>query len=218
MEPVKIEKVEGEKVEGERWESEMLESGKVKGGKVESGKVGRWESESKLTREEIVVHIAALNARIAELEGHLAGRTGNSILSEAEHLTTHDRNQSYGHPSDDYGRVTGAFNALTGHKLTTQQGILFMVCVKLAREAYKPKRDNRVDAAGYLNCLDMTEQARDLGSEFTTGSQPSRPVAAGLQGAETTEKARPAVPVANQNVEAGTGNTPQRYCWRPLCA
>jgi hypothetical protein len=211
MEPVKIEKMEREKVEGE-----MLESGRWEGGKVEGLK-----SEPQFTQEvasAMLNNPILLKARIVELEGHLAGRPGNSILSEAEHLTTHDRNQSYGHPSDDYGRVTGAFNALTGHKLTTQQGILFMVCVKLAREAYKPKRDNRVDAAGYLNCLDMTEQARDLGSEFTTGSQPSRPVAAGLQGAETTEKARPAVPVANQNVEEGTGNIPQRYCWRPLYA
>jgi hypothetical protein len=143
-----------------------------------------------------VAYIASLKDRIAELESHLSGQSSNSILSEAEHLTTQDRNDSYGHPSHDYGRVSAAFNSLTGHDISTEEAILFMVCVKLAREAYKPKRDNRVDAAGYLNCLDMAVQARDQGFEFTTGSQPGRPVAAGLQGAETTEKARPAVPVA----------------------
>jgi hypothetical protein len=140
-------------------------------------------------------YIASLKDRIAEMESHLSGKPGNSILSEAEHLTTRDRNDSYGHPSHDYGRVSAAFNSLTGHRLTTEDAILFMVCVKLAREAYKPKRDNRVDAAGYLNCLDMAIQARDQGYEFTTGSQPGRPVAAGLHGAGETEKDWPSVPV-----------------------
>jgi hypothetical protein len=145
-----------------------------------------------------VAYIASLKDRIAELEGHLSGQSSNSILSEAEHLTTQDRNDSYGHPSHGYGRVSAAFNSLTGHDISTEEAILFMVCVKLAREAYKPKRDNRVDAAGYLNCLDMAVQARDQGFEFTTGSHPGRPVAAGLHGAGETEKDRPSVPVANQ--------------------
>jgi len=141
-------------------------------------------------------YIASLKERIIELEGQLSGKSSNSILAEAEHLTTRDRNDSYGHPAHDYGRVSAAFNALTGHDISTEEAILFMVCVKLAREAYKPKRDNRVDAAGYLNCLDMVIQARDQGL-LSTGSQPNRPVAAGLQGAEMIEKAGPAVPVAN---------------------
>jgi hypothetical protein len=141
-------------------------------------------------------YIALLKERIGELEGHLSGKSSNSILAEAEHLTTRDRNDSYGHPAHAYGRVSAAFNALTGHDISTEEAILFMVCVKLAREAYKPKRDNRVDAAGYLNCLDMVIQARDQGL-LSTGSQPNRPVAAGLQGAEMTEKAGPAVPVGN---------------------
>lgn len=165
---------------------------KVKNQKVKSGKVNPMFTPAH------VAYIASLKERIAELESHLSGKPSNSILAEAEHLTTQDRNDSYGHPSHDYGRVSAAFNSLTGHALTTEDAILFMVCVKLAREAYKPKRDNRVDAAGYLNCLDMAVQARDQGFEFTTGSHPRSPVDAGLQGAETTEKARPAVPVANQ--------------------
>ena len=81
-----------------------------------------------------------------------------SILEEAEKLTNGDRREAYGHPFDDYTRVTEAFNALTGCTLTPQEGVIFMVCVKLARECHKPKRDNRVDAAGYLNCLDKVDQ------------------------------------------------------------
>ena len=140
-------------------------------------------------------YIASLKERIAKLESHLSGKSSNSILAEAEHLTTQDRQDSYGHPAHAYSRVAAAFNALTGHDITPEQGVLFMVCLKMERESFKPKRDNRVDAAGYLNCLDMVVQARDQGL-LSTGSQPNRPVAAGLQGAGETEKDRPSVPVA----------------------
>ena len=142
-------------------------------------------------------YIASLKDRIAELEGHLSGRSSNSILAEAEHLTTQDRNDSYGHPGIQYGKVAAAFNAMTGHRITRKQAITFMMILKMVRENFNPKRDNRVDLCGYANCLDMTQQAEDQGllDEFTTGSQPGRPVAAGLHGAETTEKDRPSVPV-----------------------
>lgn len=164
---------------------------KVKNQKVKSGKVNPMFTPAHQA------YIASLKDRIAELEGHLSGQPSNSILAEAEHLTTQDRNDSYGHPGIQFGKVAAAFNAMTGHRITGKQAITFMVVLKMVRENFTPKRDNRVDAAGYLNCLDMTEQAIDQGllDEFTTGSQPSGPVDAGLQGAGETEKARPAVPV-----------------------
>lgn len=142
-------------------------------------------------------YIASLKDRIAELEGHLSGRESNSILAEAEHLTTRDRQDAYGHPGIEFGKVADAFNAMTGHRITARQAITFMVVLKLVRENFQSKRDNRVDAAGYLNCLDMAVQAIDQGliAEFTTGSHPDRSVTKGLQGAETTEKDRPSVPV-----------------------
>lgn len=45
------------------------------------------------------------------------------------------------------------FNAMTGRDLTAEEGIRFMVAVKLSRMAVSPgKRDHAVDAAGYLDC------------------------------------------------------------------
>jgi hypothetical protein len=77
-----------------------------------------------------------------------------SVLAEAERLINGDRQKAYSHPYYDYKKTVGAFNALTGHQLTVQDGIIFMVCVKLSREAYLHKRDNVVDACGYLGCLE----------------------------------------------------------------
>lgn len=77
-----------------------------------------------------------------------------SILVEAERLINGDRQAQYSHPADDYGKTVGAFNALTGKNLTTRDAMIFMVCVKLSRECFKHKRDNLVDACGYMGCLE----------------------------------------------------------------
>jgi len=98
----------------------------------------------------------------------VAGRAGagppttpsnESILQEAQRLVHGDRGNNYGHPFDDFGRTAGMVSALLQHKLReplTQEDVaMMMVCVKLSREANRPKRDNRVDVAGYAEALDM---------------------------------------------------------------
>ena len=71
------------------------------------------------------------------------------------------RRKAYGHPLDDYNRSTRTFNALTGHKLTPEEGIIFMICVKLSRECNMPRRDNRLDGCGYFGCLDEVINERE---------------------------------------------------------
>jgi hypothetical protein len=78
-----------------------------------------------------------------------------SILDVAKHLTTHDRQESYGHPLDDYTRTAALWSAILGTPVTPEKAILCMVAVKISRECHQPARDNRVDMAGYVNCLDM---------------------------------------------------------------
>jgi hypothetical protein len=47
--------------------------------------------------------------------------------------------------------VVKTFNALTGHDLSTSDGLAFLVILKLARARYgQPHADNYVDAAGYM--------------------------------------------------------------------
>ena len=85
---------------------------------------------------------------------------GAEILTEAYNLITGDRQHDYDHPLDDYSRTVDIFAAITGHNLTAEEGILFMVCVKLSRLMNEINRDldvpdNGRDAAGYIGCLRM---------------------------------------------------------------
>ena len=105
---------------------------------------------------------ASINTNCAPQVAPINAAPG-SILVEAESLVHGPRQASYGHPADDYGCVVEMFNAWMDHKhpdgwnrLSVEDAITFMVFVKLSRQANKPKRDNLVDAAGYLECLNMT--------------------------------------------------------------
>lgn len=83
---------------------------------------------------------------------------GESILQEAERITHGARQDSYGHPLDTYTRVAGLVSALLAHKLRepidAHEMALVMCCVKLGREVLHPKRDNRVDLAGFAWAAD----------------------------------------------------------------
>lgn len=83
-----------------------------------------------------------------------------SILQEAQRLVHGDRGADYGSPLDDFQRTATLFNTLRGTGLTAEDVALFMVCVKLSREANKHKRDNLVDLCGYAETLMMVKNER----------------------------------------------------------
>lgn len=84
-----------------------------------------------------------------------------SVLVEAEGLVHGDRNESYGHPLDDFGCTASMWTAYLKHKykflgvIAPEDVGLMMVCVKLSRQANAPKRDNLVDGAGYFETVNM---------------------------------------------------------------
>lgn len=85
---------------------------------------------------------------------------GAEIVREAYDLITGPRQHTYSSPTEDYARTADIFNAITGHQITMQEAILFMVAVKLSRLYFEMKTDqwvpdNTRDAIGYLGCLHM---------------------------------------------------------------
>lgn len=83
-----------------------------------------------------------------------------SILEEAHHLVHGNRGDDYGHPFHDFSKTAMIWSAIFGIDIKPEQVALAMVGVKISREVNKPKRDNRVDGAGYFETLEMVVQKR----------------------------------------------------------
>jgi len=115
----------------------------------------------------------------ARLEHHVAETLGiaiydattgkpysETVLQEAQRLVHGDRGDSYGHPIFDLTRTADILTAVlreklrVGVRLEAEDIAKGMVGVKLSRETFSPKRDNRVDACGYTEVLDMIVQWR----------------------------------------------------------
>ncbi len=87
-----------------------------------------------------------------------------TVLEEAIRLVEGARGGDYGPPLDDFGRTAQLANVLLARKLKeplkAEDIPLIMICVKLSREANRPKRDNLVDLCGYAQTLDMVYRER----------------------------------------------------------
>lgn len=76
------------------------------------------------------------------------------IAHEAIDLVTGDRQAAYGHPSRNFQETADLWSVVLGIQVTPEQVALCMVQVKIARELHNSKRDNLVDAIGYLLAYD----------------------------------------------------------------
>lgn len=82
----------------------------------------------------------------------------SSIATEAVKLVTSDRQASYGHPSQNFGDTARLWSVILNTEVTAEQVALCMVQVKIARELHAPKRDNLVDAVGYILTYDACQE------------------------------------------------------------
>lgn len=106
--------------------------------------------------------------------GHTTGTIGlraindekpahSTIAQEAASLQYGDREDAYGHPRVTLTRTAAMWSVLLGDKLdegsfiTPEDVARMMTAMKLTRDTHAPKRDNRVDAVGYLIALDRLE-------------------------------------------------------------
>ena len=75
-----------------------------------------------------------------------------------------DRAATYDNPQGErsMGRTVQAFNTITGHKLTEEQGYLFMVLLKAVRSQQgKYKSDSYEDGAAYFALMgEVSEKER----------------------------------------------------------
>ena len=72
--------------------------------------------------------------------------SGSEILLEAHRLVNGPRQKDYGHPADDYQKVSDIFYSITG------------VDLSVSEENDTIHHDSLVDALGYLTCLNMAAQ------------------------------------------------------------
>lgn len=84
-----------------------------------------------------------------------------TVLQEAQRLVYGNRCDDYGHPADDYDRVARLWAVILEAPVSAKQAALCMVAVKIARECHRPKRDNRVDGAGYFAVVDRIQNRID---------------------------------------------------------
>lgn len=90
-----------------------------------------------------------------------------SYFAEAERLVNGDRQADYGHPIDNHTETGAAWSAylrrrfdLPALELDAEDVCMLNVLQKVIRDANSRKRDNRVDAIGYLRNVEMVEQER----------------------------------------------------------
>lgn len=85
-----------------------------------------------------------------------------SVTSDAYGLVFGVRGETYGHPADDFARTGRMWGAILGlPDLAPETVGLMLAALKISRESHRPKRDNRVDLAGYAEAIDMIHQRRE---------------------------------------------------------
>ena len=77
-----------------------------------------------------------------------------SILQEAAEIVAGPRQVSYGPPEKCLPVIASLWSAYLGKEVTAADVAVLNILQKIARERHRPKRDNRVDIAGYAELLD----------------------------------------------------------------
>lgn len=92
-----------------------------------------------------------------------------SVLDEAKRVVN-QRQMAYGSREDNFGRIAAMWSAILGVTVSPRQVALCMIAVKIARECWKPSRDNATDIAGYADCLSRLQEGEEDDGKRTADS------------------------------------------------
>lgn len=85
-----------------------------------------------------------------------------SVLTEARDIAGGARNDDYGRPVINHSRTAALWSAYLGTEVSAADVCALNILQKLSREKHRPKRDNRVDIAGYAANLDDCQLPDDF--------------------------------------------------------
>lgn len=111
--------------------------------------------------------LKVLDENLKELK--ITNNSTETVCQEADRLVSFDRGNDYGHPIEDFSRTGSLWAPILSEwaKITNGEDPisaelvgLCMIALKISREINRPKRDNRVDIAGYAKCLEMINEKR----------------------------------------------------------
>lgn len=85
------------------------------------------------------------------------GEMKTEILTEAERIINGPRRESYGDAQNSFKKIAIGWEEIIGHPVNPSQVALCMIWLKMCREINSPKKDNRVDIAGYTALLDILQ-------------------------------------------------------------
>lgn len=108
----------------------------------------------------------------AKLEKHCADSMGipcysqsfenlnknETICQEADRLVSHDRQQTYGHPKQNFSDIADGWNVIAKDGITPEKVGLMMIWVKVCRELHLHKKDNLVDICGFAKTVMMIHE------------------------------------------------------------
>lgn len=76
--------------------------------------------------------------------------SNGEVLLGAHALVNAERQNDYGPPAASFARIATLWSAYLGNTVTGKDVAVCMALLKLSREAHSHKRDNLLDAAGYI--------------------------------------------------------------------
>ena len=98
-----------------------------------------------------------MNVSTPELEDFAKNaKLNETILEEAERLVSGERQWAYDHPKDNCQRIGEIWGTILERDSIPPETVgLMMIGLKVARQMYRPTRDNLVDIAGYSKVIDI---------------------------------------------------------------